>query len=107
MSTASVLIIGGGMITHDQLLPSVWHMQRNGRIDNVAVCASRHSTLATLAGSGALRDAFPGQRFDWWPAQDGSPQPELYRAAIASMTPGNIVMAAVPDQLHFDVVMAA
>lgn len=26
-----VTIIGGGMITHDQLMPSLYHMQRLGR----------------------------------------------------------------------------
>jgi len=95
------------MITHDQILPSVWHMQRNGRVGRVAVCASRRSTLATLASSSTLHEAFPEQSFDWWPAHDGPPQPDLYRDAIASLPPGSIVVAAVPDQLHFAVVMAA
>ncbi len=73
----------------------------------MAVCASRYSTLATLAASGTLREAFPDQSFEWWPRHDGPPQPELYRDAIASLPRGNIVVVAVPDQLHFDVVMAA
>src|SRR5689334_8761744 len=103
----AVLIVGGGMITHDQILPSVWHMQRNGRVGRIAVCASRHSTLAALAVSGTLREAFPRQAFDWWPAHDGPPQPALYREAVGSLPAGSIVVAAVPDQLHFDVVMAA
>jgi D-galacturonate reductase len=102
-----VLIVGGGMITHDQLLPSVWQMQRNNGVGRVEVCASRHSTLAALAGSSTIQEAFPDRSFEWWPAKDGPPQPELYREAIASLPPGNIVMAAVPDQLHFDVVMTA
>jgi len=103
----SVLIVGGGMITHDQILPAVWHMQRNGRLGKVAVSASRYSTLAKLAASATLQEAFPGQSFRWWPGHDGPPQPELFREAIASLPPGNIVVAAVPDQLHYDVVMTA
>ena len=92
-----VLIVGGGMITHDQLLPSVWQMQRMGRVGRVAVSALNHSALATLAGSPTLREAFPGQSFEWWPAHDGPPQPELYREAISSLAPGSIVMvAAIP-----------
>ena len=102
-----VLIVGGGMITHDQILPSVWQMQRDGRVGRVLVSASRYSTLAALAGSGAFREAFPDRSFEWWPAHDGPPQPELYREAIAALAPGNVVIAAVPDQLHFAVVMAA
>jgi D-galacturonate reductase len=103
----SVLLVGGGMITHDQLLPVCWHMQRERRLDRIAVCASRYSTLAALASSATLHGAFPGQSFEWWPAQDGPPRPDLYREAIASLPPGNVVIAAVPDQLHFAVVMTA
>jgi predicted dehydrogenase len=95
------------MITHDQILPSVWQMEREGRVAKVAVSAYRYEHLAALAGSATLREAFPGASFDWWPANEGPPQPELFRDAIASLPPGNIVIAAVPDQLHFDVVMAA
>jgi predicted dehydrogenase len=102
-----VLIVGGGMITHDQILPSVWQMQRKGRIDGVAVCASNYSTLAKLAASSTVAEAFPGFSFERWPAQDGPAQPGLYREAIAAMPPGNVVVVAVPDQFHFEVVMAA
>ncbi len=34
-------------------------------------------------------------------------QPELYREIIRRMPPRQIVVAAVPDQLHFDVIMTA
>ena len=101
------LIVGGGMITHDQILPSVWQMQRKGRIDSVAVCALNYSALSKLAASSTMTDAFPGFAFEWWPAHDGPAQPGLYREAIAAMPLGNIVVVAVPDQLHFEVVMAA
>jgi hypothetical protein len=36
---SQVLIVGGGMITHDQLLPSLHHMQRQGRIGEISICA--------------------------------------------------------------------
>jgi D-galacturonate reductase len=104
---ADVLIVGGGMITHDQLLPSVWQMQRKGRVRRVSVSALTHSALAVLAASATLREAFPDASFDWWPAHDGPPLPELYRDAIGNLPRGSIVMVAVPDQFHFDVVMAA
>ena len=95
------------MITHDQILPTVWQVQRQGRLKHVAVCASRYSTLAALAASATLQEAFPQSSFNWWPEHDGPPRPELFRQAIASLPPGNIVIAAVPDQLHYDVVMTA
>lgn len=102
-----ILIVGGGMITHDQILPSIWHMQRNGRIGRVSVCASNYETLRKLAESDTMRSAFPGFGFDCWPSQDAPFQPQLYREAIAALEPGSVVVVAVPDQLHFEVVMAA
>ena len=33
------VIVGGGMITYDQILPSIYHLQRAGSIDQITVCA--------------------------------------------------------------------
>jgi D-galacturonate reductase len=105
--TPEVLIVGGGMIVHDQILPSLYHMQRQGRIDGITVCASRFETVQTLTDAPAIRRAFPGQSFRMLPGSAGDRQPELYRQAIAEMPPRQIVVAAVPDQLHYDVIMEA
>lgn len=35
----NVLIIGGGMITNDLLLPSLYHLQRLGAIKDISICA--------------------------------------------------------------------
>jgi D-galacturonate reductase len=104
-----ILIVGGGMITHDQILPSLYHMQREGRLGEIAICAQHGRTLRALRSAADLAGAFPSQGFRAIP-DDGHPdrpRPELYREAIAQMPPRNIVVAAVPDQLHFDVIMTA
>jgi D-galacturonate reductase len=101
-----VTIIGGGMITHDQILPSLYHMQRSGAIGDITVCASRPATIQALAAAEPILRAFPGQTFRGLP-QSGATQPELYRDTIQRMPPRQIVVAAVPDQLHFDVIMTA
>src|SRR5580700_7034318 len=106
MIRPQVTIVGGGMITHDQILPTLYHMQRSGRVGEITVCASRPATVKTLAAAEALLLAFPGQTFRGLP-DSGDPQPELYRDTIRGMPPRQIVVAAVPDQLHFDVIMAA
>jgi D-galacturonate reductase len=49
MSAPAILMIGGGMIAHDQILPSLYHMQRNGRIGDIAVCARHGRTWRALA----------------------------------------------------------
>jgi hypothetical protein len=96
------------MIVHDQLLPSLYHMQRQGRIGAITVCSQRAQSWQALRTAEDLAQAFPGQAFRGYPDADPEqPQPELFRQAIARMPPGNIVVAAVPDQLHFEVIMAA
>jgi hypothetical protein len=70
-----ILIVGGGMITHDQILPTVYHMQRNGAAGEITVCASRPATVRALSEAESLLRAFPGQSFRAMPA-DGDPQPE-------------------------------
>ncbi len=109
MRKPDVLIVGGGMITHDQILPSLYHMQRQDEIGEIAVCASRPQTVRALADAEILKHAFPGQSFRAWPdsASAAEPQPNLFRDVIAGMPPGNIVVVAVPDPLHFDVIMTA
>jgi D-galacturonate reductase len=103
-----VLIVGGGMIAHDQILPSLYHLQRLGRIGEIAVCASTHETVRKLADVEILRRAFPGQSFRMYPASPAEErQPELYREAIAQMPPRQIVIVAVPDQLHYEVIVEA
>jgi len=105
---AEVLIVGGGMIAHDQILPSLYHLQRQGRIAEIAVCASTHETVRRLAEAEPLRRAFPGQSFRMYPAAPTADrQPELFREAIAHLPPRQIVIVAVPDQLHYGVIIEA
>src|SRR5437899_8817314 len=102
-----VLVVGGGMITNDQILPSLYQLQRNGAIGSITICAQHSKTVRKLFNSEVFAAAFPGQTFKPYPELGDAPQPELYKEIIAAMPPRNIVIAAVPDQLHFEVVMAA
>ena len=78
-----VTVIGGGMICHDQILPSLYHLQRQGRIGAISVCASTYDTVRKLADA-ELHRAFPGQSFRMYPpGPTETRQPELYREAIA------------------------
>ncbi|MGH9632890.1 MAG: Gfo/Idh/MocA family protein, partial [Bryobacteraceae bacterium] len=102
-----VNVVGGGMITHDQILPSLYHLQRREVIGEIAVVAQHARTVNKLKEAEIFQSAFPGQSFRAYPEAGDEPQPELYREIIARMRPGGIVVAAVPDQLHFPVVMHA
>ena len=105
-----VVIVGGGMITHDQILPSIYHLQRQGRIGSIKIVALNSAPLRALAGEEAFGEGFPGQTFEPFPALDEPPErnfPDLFQDVIASLPPGNMVVAAVPDHFHDSVIRAA
>lgn len=97
-----VLIVGGGMITRDQILPSLLHLHRIGQVEEVEVCATRRETIDALAEDPILREAFPAQSYG---AHWGSP--DLYRDRMAALPAGSIVVIATPDSLHHEMVMEA
>jgi predicted dehydrogenase len=110
MSLTQVTVVGGGMITHDQILPTLYQMQRQGAIGEIAVCALKGRFLKELAEAPMLNRAFPGQSFRAYPDLGGdldAAQPDLFREVLAKMPPRNVVVVAVPDQLHFDTIMTA
>jgi len=108
--TLDVVIVGGGMITHDQILPSIYHLQRQGRIGSIKISALNSPPLKALAEEKGFHEAFPGQTFEPFPALDEPPDktfPDLFKEVIASQAPYNLVVAAVPDHFHDPVIRAA
>ena len=105
-----VVVVGGGMITHDQILPSLYHLQRADVIGSIRICALNSAPLRMLAESQRFAEAFPGQSFEAFPALD-SPAEELHKdlfqEVIASLPPANLVVVAVPDHLHSQVIREA
>lgn len=88
-----VAIVGGGMIVHDQLLPSLHHLRRLGRVSEIDVCARREETFRVLAA------ALPDMPF--------RPRLEPFTEVLRSTPARNLAVIALPDQLHFEAVMAA
>lgn len=105
-----VTIVGGGMITNDLLLPSLYHLQRQNIVGDIAVSALNSAPLCALRDNPDFETAFPGQGFTPWPAFDEAPDktcPELYKQALSAMKPRQAVVVAMPDHLHYEVVMEA
>jgi glucose-6-phosphate 1-dehydrogenase len=67
VSGLQVTVVGGKMITQDQLLPSLYQLQRQGIVGDLAVCAINRRPLQALADSEALARAFPEAIFSGTP----------------------------------------
>ena len=105
-----VVIVGGGMITHDQILPSIYQLQRQGRVGTIKICALNSAPLRELAEEAVFDEAFPGQSFEAFPSLDVDPaesSPDLFRQVIAAARPGQLVVVAVPDNFHGGVIREA
>ncbi len=105
-----VTIVGGGMITNDLILPSIYHLQRTGVVNTIAICALNSAPLRALAENPEIVQAFPGQSFTAYPALNEPAdvhQPDLYKKVIAAMTPRQAVVVATPDPFHYEVVKLA
>jgi D-galacturonate reductase len=105
-----ITIVGGGMITNDQILPSIFHLQRIGMVKEINICALNSAPLKALAESKDFKDAFPGQQFNAFPALDEDPDknfPDLFKKVIGDMDEYNCVIIALPDQLHYMAVKEA
>jgi predicted dehydrogenase len=105
-----VCIVGGGMITQVQILPSIYHLQRAGVVGDISICALDSGPLRALAEDPMLKQAFPGQTFEAFPSLDTDPKkkfPESYAEVLSGMPKHQICVVAVPDQLHDMVLKAA
>jgi predicted dehydrogenase len=105
-----VCIVGGGMITNDLILPSVYHLQRIGVAGKISICALNNGPLRELKDNAEIKEAFPGQDFEPYPSFDNPADkkfPDLFKKVLSEMPPRQAVIVAVPDQFHYDIVMEA
>ncbi|MGO9310054.1 MAG: Gfo/Idh/MocA family protein [Spirochaetia bacterium] len=105
-----VLVVGGGMITADLILPCLYHLQRLGMVAGITVCARGAAPLRALAENPEIRGAFPESSFDPQPPLStpaGEPGPQFPAALLAGLPPRQVVFVAVPDHLHYEMVIGA
>ena len=111
MKKLDVVIVGGGMITQLQILPSILYLRRTGKIGDITVSALNGRPLKALAESNLFTNAFPGDTFrplpDFNKVDIDKPFPDLFKEAIAALPPYNLVVVAVPDQMHYGVLKTA
>jgi len=101
-----VAVIGPGMITQLQLLPSLYHLQRLGLVGELSVVGTRSKTVQALFEDAGHRNAFPGQAF--------APHPDFrkkepdglgyYQRMLQALPKRQCVVVALPDQMHYAVI---
>ncbi len=98
-----VLVVGGGMISREVVLPTVFQEQKYGRVGNVSISSLSGDIIA------GLRQMFP--HFKGYPDPDvhGLTEkfPEMYKQSIKDLPESSVVIVATPDHLHTPVIMAA
>jgi predicted dehydrogenase len=99
------------MITKIQILPTIYHLQRQGQVGEIHVCALNAAPLSDMLNDPALVRGFPGQRFTAHPdPKEVAPNeafPDLYKKILAEAPRGSIVIVAVPDHLHYATIKEA
>ncbi len=98
------------MITLDQILPSVYHLQRVGVVGEIWVCARHSKPLKELAAAEHLKAAFPGQTFRAFPSLEDDRKksyPDMAQKVIGKLPPRQLVIVAVPDTAHYELIKFA
>ncbi|MFH0963400.1 MAG: Gfo/Idh/MocA family oxidoreductase [Planctomycetota bacterium] len=96
----NILVVGGGMISREVILPTLFQERRRGTVAQVAVAARTGKTIRSL------RRAFPKEPLIGFPSGRET-DPKAYEKAIARLAPPACVIVATPDDLHTDVVLCA
>ncbi len=101
----NVLLVGGGMISEEVILPTVFQERRKGKIDGVMVASRRPATIIRLRG------VFPDEEFLGFPSpEENDPEsshPECYKDAMDALEEPGVVIVATPDHLHTEIVLEA
>ena len=106
-----VIIVGGGMITRIQLLPTIYHLQRENVIGDIHVCALNAEPIKNIQDDKTLKKAFPQQGITPYPDPDKVDPtanfPDLYKEVFAAVPKQSIAVIAVPDHLHYGILKDA
>ncbi len=101
-----ILVVGGGMISEEVILPMVFQEQKRGRVGRVSIATRRASTIKHL------KEIFRRYDFKGYPDPEKennleSDHSDIYRQAIADLDEKGVVIVATPDHLHTPVIMSS
>ena len=98
-----VLVVGGGMISREVVLPTVFQEQKYGRVGNISISSLTGDIIEELQGMFPQFKGYPD------PAIHGTTEkyPDMFKKAIADLPENAVVIVATPDHLHTPVIKAA
>ena len=98
-----VLVIGGGMICEEAVLPTIFQQKRRGNVEKVTVVSLNAGIIARL------RSVFPNEEFLGRPDPATTPpdhdEPEGYKRLLADMGENGLVYVTTPDHLHTQMIL--
>jgi len=98
-----VLVIGGGMICEDAVLPTIFQERRRGNVEKITVVSLNSGIVQRL------RTVFPSDEFIGVPDPDKTPpdknMPEEYKRLLAEMGENGLVYVTTPDHLHTQMIL--
>ncbi|MCK5811462.1 MAG: Gfo/Idh/MocA family oxidoreductase [Clostridiales bacterium] len=98
-----VLVVGGGMISQEVILPTVFQEQKYGRVGNISISSLTGDIIEKLQGMFPSFTGYPN------PKTQGTTKmyPDMYKQAIADLPENGVVIVATPDHFHTPVIKAA
>ena len=100
------LLVGGGVISLEAILPTLFQERRKGRIGKISVSARRTKT------TGAVRETFPDEEMTLYPDPQTSVDantlhPESFAQALARLGDYGVVIVATPDSAHTPIILTS
>jgi len=98
-----VVVIGGGMICEELVLPMLFQERRRGTVGRLQVVSLNAGIIKRLRG------VFPGEEFEGVPSPDEHPldenMPAEYKRLIAELGDYGLVYVTTPDHMHTQMVL--
>ncbi len=100
MNKLNILVIGGGMITKQVIIPVLIQERKKGKISSILVASRRRKTIDEMSC------IFPQAEIKGYPEKKDQ-DPDAWKDALKKLDKPGLVIIATPDDLHAEMCLAA